>query len=158
REGLAGLARGEASGSCEVLDEGAARAFWARHDELRTAATLRARVAALPSHIEPLAAGVLPALAAACASPGFLWYATLGLGFFCGEPRDASSAATAVLAARGKLGELGGTLTLTAAPRAVRERADVWGPPPAALALMQSVKARLDPERRLAPGRFVGGL
>ena len=33
---------------------------------------------------------------------------------------------------------------------------NVWGPAPSALSVMRSVKDRLDPERRLAPGRFVG--
>ena len=35
---------------------------------------------------------------------------------------------------------------------------DVWGAPPDAFPLMQALKARLDPDRRLSPGRFVGGL
>jgi glycolate oxidase FAD binding subunit len=34
---------------------------------------------------------------------------------------------------------------------------DVWGPV-GALDLMRSVKHQFDPERRLAPGRFVGGI
>jgi glycolate oxidase FAD binding subunit len=35
----------------------------------------------------------------------------------------------------------------------------MWGPPdPGALALMRRVKDRFDPEHRLAPGRFVGGI
>jgi glycolate oxidase FAD binding subunit len=35
---------------------------------------------------------------------------------------------------------------------------DVFGPPPSSLALMRAVKARFDPRRVLAPGRFVGGI
>jgi glycolate oxidase FAD binding subunit len=35
---------------------------------------------------------------------------------------------------------------------------DVFGAPPDALALMRAVKARFDPQRVLAPGRFVGGI
>jgi glycolate oxidase FAD binding subunit len=43
------------------------------------------------------------------------------------------------------------------APEAVRAELDLWGPVPA-LALMRRVKDQFDPEHRLSPGRFVGGL
>lgn len=158
RDRLAELCRGEAGGACEVADETAARAFWARHDVLRTENPLRGRLALLPARIEALAAEILPELLRSLDEPGFAWYATLGLGFFSGGPRDAGSASAAILAARGRVAELGGTLTLDAAPKAIRERVDVWGPAPAALPLMRSMKDRLDPQRRFAPGRFVGGI
>jgi glycolate oxidase FAD binding subunit len=157
-ERLTGLVRREAAGACETLDEPAARAFWSRHDEVRTTGALRAKITALPTHVERIAGEILPGLLAALTNPGFLWYATLGLGFLAGLPADADSAARAILAARERIAGLGGTLTLQAAPSAIRERVDVWGPPPPALPLMQSVKNRLDPETRLSPGRFVGGI
>jgi glycolate oxidase FAD binding subunit len=50
-----------------------------------------------------------------------------------------------------------GTLTVVDAPAAVKKSVDVWGPVPA-LDLMQRVKDRFDPDRRLSPGRFVGGI
>jgi glycolate oxidase FAD binding subunit len=43
------------------------------------------------------------------------------------------------------------------APREVREAVDVWGPVPS-LGLMRSVKDQFDPEHRMAPGRFAGGI
>jgi glycolate oxidase FAD binding subunit len=43
------------------------------------------------------------------------------------------------------------------APPAVLEATDVWGPV-SAIDLMRRVKEQFDPERRLAPGRFVGGI
>ncbi len=51
-----------------------------------------------------------------------------------------------------------GNARYTNAPAAVRERLDVWGAPPAALAASRGIKARFDPNETLAPGRFVGGL
>jgi glycolate oxidase FAD binding subunit len=43
------------------------------------------------------------------------------------------------------------------APAAVRAAVDLWGPVPA-LGLMRAVKDRFDPEHRMAPGRFAGGI
>jgi glycolate oxidase FAD binding subunit len=157
-ERLAGLVRGEAGSACETLDEPAARAFWSRHDELRTTPALRAKLTALPTHVERIAGEILPGLLAALPNPGFLWYATLGLGFLAGSPADTDSAAAAILTARERVAGLGGTLILQAASSAIRERVEVWGPPPPALPLIQSVKNRLDPQARLSPGRFIGGI
>ena len=36
--------------------------------------------------------------------------------------------------------------------------ADIWGPPPAPLEVMRSIKQEFDPQRLLNPGKFVGGL
>ncbi|MBM0228937.1 hypothetical protein JNW87_29030, partial [Micromonospora sp. ATA51] len=71
-----------------------------------------------------------------------------------GEPErvaglvDALRAATAAVA--------GHAVVLTAPPT-VRDRVDLWGPVDG-LALMRRVKQRFDPDARLAPGRFVGGI
>ncbi len=43
------------------------------------------------------------------------------------------------------------------APPAVRDTVDMWGPVPS-LALMRAVKDQFDPEHRMAPGRFAGGI
>ncbi len=43
------------------------------------------------------------------------------------------------------------------APAAVRDAVDVWGPVPS-LGLMRAVKEQFDAERRMAPGRFAGGI
>ena len=51
----------------------------------------------------------------------------------------------------------GGSAVVLHAPAAVRERVDAWGPVPG-LDLMRRVKDQFDPEHRLAPGRFVGGI
>lgn len=51
----------------------------------------------------------------------------------------------------------GGTAVVVDAPAAVKAAVDVWGPIPA-LDLMRRVKDQFDPDHRLAPGRFVGGI
>lgn len=51
----------------------------------------------------------------------------------------------------------GGTVVVVDGPRAVKVAVDVWGPIPA-LDLMRRVKDQFDPDHRLAPGRFVGGI
>jgi glycolate oxidase FAD binding subunit len=43
------------------------------------------------------------------------------------------------------------------APAAVRDAVDVWGPVPS-VELMRAVKDQFDPEHRMAPGRFAGGI
>ena len=51
----------------------------------------------------------------------------------------------------------GGSAVVVDAPTGVKSGLDVWGPVPA-LDLMSRVKDQFDPDHRLAPGRFVGGL
>ncbi|SDY47384.1 glycolate oxidase FAD binding subunit [Geodermatophilus africanus] len=51
-----------------------------------------------------------------------------------------------------------GSAVVLRAPDAVRDALDHWGPVGDSLDLMRRVKERFDPERRMSPGRFVGGL
>jgi glycolate oxidase FAD binding subunit len=51
----------------------------------------------------------------------------------------------------------GGSVVVVDAPAEVKQVTDVWGPVPA-LDLMRRVKDQFDPDHRLAPGRFVGGI
>jgi glycolate oxidase FAD binding subunit len=51
----------------------------------------------------------------------------------------------------------GGSTVLRCAPMKRKVNLDVWGPVPA-LALMRRLKDQFDPEHRLSPGRFVGGI
>jgi len=72
----------------------------------------------------------------------------------------AGGAAAAGTAAAGRLSTgppAGASATVLHAPAAVLDAVDVWGPV-SALSLMQAVKDRFDPEHRLAPARFVGGI
>jgi glycolate oxidase FAD binding subunit len=51
-----------------------------------------------------------------------------------------------------------GSAVVLQAPPEVKVGLDVWGPVGDALPLMRRVKDRFDPEGRLSPGRFVGGI
>jgi glycolate oxidase FAD binding subunit len=134
----------------EPLADDAAAVFWRRHDAVRTAGPLRMRVAALPTQ--------LPAVAGWLAGLGTLaWYATLGLGIAAGAVASGAAAAAAVITARAALASGGGSLVIEDAPAALAG-VDPWGPPPASFPVMQRLKRRFDPDGRLNPGRFVGGL
>ncbi len=51
----------------------------------------------------------------------------------------------------------GGPAVVLDGPAGLRHSLDLWGEVPA-LDLMRRVKDQFDPEHRLAPGRFVGGI
>jgi glycolate oxidase FAD binding subunit len=141
----------------ESLGAEIARAFWARHDDAReSSAGFRAKLAAQPMDLERVANAAIGSLLTALEVPRCVCYPVLGLAFVAGEVRVPGQVAAAVTAAREAIPE--GSVVLHAAPPEVRAAVDVWGRPPAALPLMKAVKQRLDPARRLAPGRFVGGL
>ena len=93
-----------------------------------------------------------------------VFYPTLGLGFVSGgsAPANASAIAAAIEAARRSARrEAAAASSCTTRRAPVRARLDVWGVadgPRSAVPLMRNLKQRLDPERRLAPGRFVAGI
>jgi glycolate oxidase FAD binding subunit len=60
--------------------------------------------------------------------------------------------------ARERLAARGGGLVVVKAPPHLKRAVDVWGPPGDALGLMRRVKERFDPDHRMSPGRFVGGI
>ena len=70
---------------------------------------------------------------------------------------DVGTVASVVDALRPACTAAGGALVVLDGPPEVKAGVDTWGPIPA-LDLMRRVKDRFDPERRLAPGRFVGGI
>ncbi|GAA4849692.1 FAD-binding oxidoreductase [Saccharopolyspora rosea] len=81
-----------------------------------------------------------------------------GLGVLhAGLPGDADPDAVAELV--GALRARCEYVVVERAPRAVHEVVDPWGPvAPGVLNLLRRTKDQFDPQRRLAPGRFVGGI
>ena len=63
-----------------------------------------------------------------------------------------------VTEARRAASDAGGSLVVTDAPLAVKERFDVWGAVGDAGPSMQRLKRQFDPRGVLSPGRYVAGL
>ncbi|MEU2167802.1 FAD-binding oxidoreductase [Micromonospora chersina] len=70
---------------------------------------------------------------------------------------DPERVAGLVHALRATTAAVDGHAVVLTAPAPVRDRVDLWGPVHG-LELMRRVKQRFDPDARLAPGRFVGGI
>ncbi|MGH3774458.1 MAG: FAD-binding oxidoreductase [Pseudonocardiaceae bacterium] len=80
-----------------------------------------------------------------------------GVGVFVAGLTDGDRLATELSALRTVAVRHGGSVVLRCAPPHRRTGLDVWGPVPA-LELMRRLKNQFDPEHRLSPGRFVGGI
>ncbi|HET8641107.1 MAG TPA: FAD-binding oxidoreductase, partial [Pseudonocardiaceae bacterium] len=78
---------------------------------------------------------------------------------FAALPGDTAPARAAAIvdSVRRVLVPRGGSCVVLAAPPSLLGSVDLWGHVPG-LALMRRVKEWFDPERRLSPGRFVGGI
>jgi glycolate oxidase FAD binding subunit len=172
-------------GAVQVLLEGTAAGVESRTtalvELLGTGASaspdLPAHWGRLPWDDDP-AAGRATALKATCALSG--------VAAVLGAARDAAAAAGVGIALRGSAGSgvlhaalpagadvaavravvarlrdvcsaAGGALVVLDGPAEVKAGVDTLGPVPA-VDLMRRVKERFDPDRRLAPGRFVGGI
>lgn len=136
--------------------------FWDAHERARTSGSaIRIKVALRPA--DPDAAELLGRLAAPLRDARAIFYPTLGLGFVNGASGagEADAIAAAIEAVRRTLATSGGSVVVHEAPPPIRARLDVWGVAGgsrSAVPLMRNLKQRLDPEHRLAPGRFVAGL
>jgi glycolate oxidase FAD binding subunit len=89
------------------------------------------------------------------------WTAHAGVGAVTGAllaGREPASVASVLSEWRTIAGAGGGHATLTWAPLAVKSQVPVWGEPGPAGRIMQRIKAQLDPNNVLNPGRFVAGI
>ncbi|MFG1999612.1 FAD-binding oxidoreductase [Spirillospora sp. NPDC048911] len=121
-------------------------AWWGAYPD----GTTLIEVTAPPSALRPL----LDDLSSNAAST-VRWSAS-GKGYV-GLTANADEVAEVLARLRATLGEHRGGAVVRYAPEGVRTADDVWGPVPA-LTLMRRVKDQFDPEHRLSPGRFVGGI
>jgi FAD/FMN-containing dehydrogenase len=73
---------------------------------------------------------------------------------------DAPVGANALVQLRAQVAELGSnaSLVIQRCPSGIKSGIDVWGDPGSSLALMRTLKAKLDPRNTLNPGRYVGGI
>lgn len=121
-------------------------AFWAS----KLAAVLTAiRTAAAGAGLDPAiggsgAAGVLHAALPAAVPPDAVARFVTGLRSALAGGAAAGPAARA-------------SVVVLTAPPPVRDGVDMWGPAPSEQ-LMHAVKDRFDPEHRMSPGRFAGGI
>ena len=109
------------------------------HDAARTGGPTRVRIAALPSRFAEV-----DRIIETLEPIRFAWYATLGVGFL-----ECGGSAAALTSAREKL-----SLIVEHGNPGI----DAWGPVGNSFPIMQRLKQRFDPDRRLNPGRFAGGL
>lgn len=119
-----------------------------------------ARAATLPGDL----AGAMGDLAGAARGTDVeaAMYSHAGLGLHDAVLTGGTAAEHAHLVAawRERIGERGGSVVLRERRAGVADHVDPWGPPqsPGQLALMRAVKSALDPDGRMAPGRFMGGI
>ncbi|WP_214108897.1 FAD-binding oxidoreductase [Acrocarpospora catenulata] len=116
-------------------------AWWGRLPEHVTLAEIR---------VPPGVAGQAVREVAGADLPGRRLRGSAGAGVFHLGLRDGAG----VTGIRARLAPLGGRVTVLAGPDG---GADRWGPI-GALGLMRRVKERFDPDRRMSPGRFAGGI
>jgi glycolate oxidase FAD binding subunit len=92
------------------------------------------------------------------------WCAHAGVGYLTaalraeGERADAAPVAAVLADWRAAAHAGGGHASVTWAPRTVKSALPVWDDAGAPARLMQRIKAQLDPNGVLNPGRFVGGI
>jgi glycolate oxidase FAD binding subunit len=106
------------------------------------------RIAHVPTGLPTALAALPPGTRVSASAATGVTYAAL----------HAEQAEQALVRLREALQPVDGSAVVLGAPDQVRDSLDHWGPVGDSLELMRRVKERFDPERRMSPGRFVGGL
>jgi glycolate oxidase FAD binding subunit len=125
----------------------------------RTYGNVRLRISTPPAFVPSLEHDILAPLRSAYQECRVVLYPTVGATFIGGFPRDGDRFVSALEGARAAAEAVGGNLVVVeCADPSLRERIDVFGALPDSFPIMRRLKERFDPERRLNPGRFLGGL
>ncbi len=149
---------GKAGLAGERLPPPGAAGFWLRHDAVRERGSLRVKLSAPPSRVPDMARIWLPPILGELSPGAAALYPTLGLAFASGDPAPGAGLAAGIRDVRAAISSAGGSLVICEAPPGVRPAVDAWGSPPPSIDLMRALKDRFDPDHRLAPGRFLGGI
>ncbi|MFF0306388.1 FAD-binding oxidoreductase [Streptosporangium sp. NPDC004379] len=129
---------------------GEAPAWWGAPPGEETLLELRFPPGRAAGALRAAAAGGVPARVRGSVASGVL---RAGLPSGVAAPEFAGF----VTSVRDGMAGLGGRLTVVAAPPSLMTAVDPWGPV-SALPLMRRVRERLDPDRRMSPGRLPGGI
>jgi glycolate oxidase FAD binding subunit len=162
--------------SAESAVSGTPPAWWGQGAASAAGGTV-VRIAFWAGQLASVLSAIRAAAAAADLDPAVSGSAAAGV-IYAAVPPQAAPAGVAqfVPALRAGLGQHSGAVSGSAsgpaasavpgpaasavvqqAPAQVRELVDMWGPV-SSLSLMQAVKDQFDPEHRMAPGRFAGGI
>jgi glycolate oxidase FAD binding subunit len=127
---------------------------WVRWRASFAPATLSLRFSAMPSRAAHLAesfdrrfVGDAPVLSATV---------TAGVVRLNLTPSDDARCLSLVESAREIAARYDAFMVIDAAPLAVKQQTDVFGPPRSDIEIMRRLKSDFDPQRTLAPGRFMG--
>jgi glycolate oxidase FAD binding subunit len=127
---------------------------------LQSSGELKWRVALRPTDLATFLGHVAELADDEVSHPELRWHAGLGDGrlrAIARAPVYHREAVRALESLRKKAESLGGSLIIESAPDEIRREIDAWGGFGSAAELMTRVKAQLDPQNQLSPGRFAGG-
>ena len=139
----------------QLLDEAEEALLWREVGAAHTAAgeTTVAYAGTVPSRATEVGRALREAAEATGVTTALASHLALGLhtASFAGPPEAVASAFDAW---RGQVRALHGSVLLRERPPDVDAAVDALGPPPSSVALLRSLKSRLDPDGRCGPGRF----
>jgi len=141
----------------DICDGGAEDELWKEHDaKIWGSEGLVMKLAVLPVHLGSLLSRLRTIAAQQRLDHAVIGRATLGV-LLVRWPTPTSGGGRTVEMLRQEANAAGGTATLLSFPQPLGIRTDLWDDSSNSLRVVQAVKARLDPNNILSPGRGPGG-